>query len=209
MTHEHYLDERFESLSLYRKAHAVQGPSVQGILKILAGEPDDLVVCTNMTGEGAFAFAVSRDIFKRNGGGVVFSCDTDPAKLEALENAAERIGIAQHVYPVLLDGAVPHRLPFKDEQVDSILSVDWVPWKLNPMPYLEEFARVLKPCGTLVLAQSNLRLRMAPPEQISQVSKPEERRALLQGAGFDIFTSYELNNYLWIERVMKPVVVFS
>ena len=208
MTYEYYSHQSAERALDFRDERVLKGPSIQRVLNALSPEKDDLVVDTSR-GEGEYTLALSRLFSEAKGGGVVFSCDLDSEILETRERAAERTGVSQHLYPVQLNVAAPFRLPFRDEQVDCILSIDRVPWKSDPRPYLQEYARILKPCGTLVLGETDRRLRYESPEWITPIPKSEMRYPLLQESGFDIFSSVDISNYLWVERVMKPVIVLS
>lgn len=208
MTFEYNYHQLSDQELAIRNDRILRGPSIQRVLNVLSAESDDLVVDVSR-GEGEYSLALSRFLSESKGGGVVFACDTDPDKVTRFDHIAVRTGISHHLYPVQLHHATPFRLPFRDEQVDCILSVDRVPWKLNPKAYLEEYARILKPCGTLVLAETDRRLRYESPDQITPIPKSKERYPLLRETGFDIFSSFDVNNYQWVERAMKPVIAFS
>ena len=208
MRHDQLFNEKTDRFVLQLDMKERRIPTVQALLKILAVEPDDLVLDAGV-GDGRFSLALTRFMAEARGRGVVFGCDTSENNVKVTEAALNERGIGQHFYPVEIDSVKPYQLPFKDEQMDCILSVDQIPWKINPLPYLEEYARVLKPCGTLVVAESNRRLTMEPPRRVSPLPKSDDRRPLLQHAGFDIFSTFDVKNYIWVERAMKPVLVFS
>jgi ubiquinone/menaquinone biosynthesis C-methylase UbiE len=208
MKHDYQSNEQTKRFIAQIDVRERRTPSVQALLDILEVEPDDLVLDAGV-GNGRFSLALTRFMAEARGRGVVFGCDTSKGNINKLENAVNDRGISQHFYPVETAPRQAHRLPFKDEQLDCILSVDWVPWKYNPLPYLQEYARVLKPCGTLVVAESNVKLTLDPPKHVSQLPRSKDRRPLLQHAGFDIFSTFDVQNYIWIERAMKPVLVLS
>jgi ubiquinone/menaquinone biosynthesis C-methylase UbiE len=208
MTYGHDLHQLSNLALDFRNDRVLRGPSIQRILDALSAEPDDLVV-EHSRGDGEYALALSAHMSETRGGGVVFACDPEPERVKRFERQAERLGIGHHLYPVQLNGVSPYRLPFRDEQVDCLLSVDRVPWKLDPRPYLAEYARVLKPYGTLVLAESDRQLRYESPDRVEPLPKSDERYPFLRDVGFDIFSSLNVSNYLWVERAMKPVIVFS
>ena len=207
MTNFDYVEEKRKGGALnIRKT--LRAPSIESILKVLLAEPNDLVVDASMA-EGRYALALAFSFCEANGRGVVFACDTNPDTLDDVDRISETFGVSQHVYPVRLDLMAPYRLPFREEQIDCILCVDRIPWKLKPVPYLEEFLRVLKPCGTVVIAETSCRLRCSSAESVGSMIPPAQRRHFLNEAGFDIVTTINLGNYIWCERVMKSVVDFS
>jgi SAM-dependent methyltransferase len=208
MRHDHLSSEKTDQFFVQLDIKEKRIPSVQALLKILEVEPDDLVLDAGV-GDGRFSLALARFMTEAKGRGVIFGRDRSTDRVKKLEAAVSERGTGQHFCPVKTDLREPYRLPFKDEQLDCILSVDAIHWKHNPLPHLNEYARVLKPCGTLVVAESNYSLTMASPRQVGRLPRSEDRRPLLRLAGFDIFTTFDVNNYIWIERAMKPVMVFS
>ncbi len=197
-----------QSFSELNHRKILRGASIQGILRLLSVEPDDLVVDISI-GDGRYALALAFHLAALKGRGTVFACDNDSAILDELERLSEVFGIGQHVYPVRLNTIMPHNLPFSDEQIDCILCIDRVLWRSQPLSYLEEFSRILKLCGTLVIAQTSRYSRLDSPKHFRPATMNDERREILRKAGFEIFDSVELKNYLWCERTMKPVVQFT
>jgi SAM-dependent methyltransferase len=183
-------------------------PTIHGVLEALAPQPDDLVVDIS-AGSGQFTLALARYLSHSKGRGVVFCCDTSKEKIDTIERRANSLGVSQHLYPVHLDELTPFDFPFHDEQIDGILSVDRVHLALNPLPYLRDCARILKPCGTLVIAQSAVHLTFDSPGKVGRLAKPEDLYPLLREAGLDVYVSLELDSYLWGVRAMKPIVVLS
>jgi ubiquinone/menaquinone biosynthesis C-methylase UbiE len=183
-------------------------PTIHGVLEALAPQPDDLVADIS-AGSGQFTLALARYLGHSKGRGVVFGCDISKEKIDTIDRRAKSFGVSQHLYPVHLDELTPFNLPFYDEQIDGILSVDRVHLALNPLPFLRDFARVLKPCGTLVIAQSAVHLTFDSPGKVSRLTKPEDLYPLLREAGLDVYVSLDLDSYLWVVRAMKPIVVFS
>ena len=85
-------------------------------------------------------------------------------------------------------------LPFRDESFDALFAGELVEHLPDPRPALVDFARVLRPGGTLILTTPN-RLRLAnradrserpySPDHLSELSY-DEVRALLRQSGFEI-----------------------
>ena len=76
-------------------------------------------------------------------------CDIDP---RALELARRTHGAALAGTDALLPGAP---LPYPDSRFDAIISMDVVEHIIDPVPWLQEALRVLKPGGLLFLTTPN------------------------------------------------------
>jgi SAM-dependent methyltransferase len=87
-----------------------------------------------------------------------------------------------------------HPLPFRDRAFDALFAGELIEHLPDPAPALQEFRRVLKPGGTLILTTPN-RLRLAnrvdgserpySPDHLSELSF-DEVEALLKKSGFAV-----------------------
>ena len=107
-----------------------------------------------------------------------------------------------------------HPLPFRDSTFDGLFAGELVEHLPDPVAGVDEFRRVLKPGGTLVLTTPN-RLRLAnvvdrserpySPDHLSELSY-DEARDLLRGHGFTILAETGLHLELllnWLSPLPK------
>ncbi|RDC56787.1 class I SAM-dependent methyltransferase [Pedobacter chinensis] len=85
----------------------------------------------------------------------------------------------------LVDGSI---LPFITEQFDKIFTVNTIYFWKNPLEYLQEIKRVLKPKGTFVLcfADKSFMEKLPFTKYGFTLYEPEELKMLLSSAGFDV-----------------------
>lgn len=76
------------------------------------------------------------------------------ATVKPPNSAVKRLGELNNVKFVLLDPLLNSRWPIPDESVDVVISFDQFQWSHKPQETLNEFARVLKKDGTLILVTS-------------------------------------------------------
>ena len=208
MNHAYSPHERASNMLAPGSDHFQAAPSVRGILKLLSLGPDDLVLDFSEN-RALYATTIARFFSDSDGRGVVFTCDPSEAALEEVERKTAQLGASHHFYPVLLDDTIPFQLPFHDEQLDAILTTDRIFPSAGSTPYLREFARILKPCGTLLLAQSTVKTTFRTPKSVTRLPLAADLSPFLKSAGFEILTPFDARNYLWIIRAMKPVISFA
>lgn len=102
--------------------------------------------------------------------------------------------------------AAAHPLAFRDGAFDGLFAGELIEHLADPAPAVDEFRRVLKPGGTLILTTPN-RLRLAnlvdgsdrpySPDHLSELSY-DEVRALLTSCGFEILQSTGLHLELFL-----------
>ncbi|MEM1884602.1 MAG: class I SAM-dependent methyltransferase [Nitrososphaerota archaeon] len=105
-------------------------------------------------------------------------------------SAVKRLGELSNVKFVLLDPLLNSKWPIPDESVDVVLSFDQFQWSHKPQETMNEFARVLKKNGTLILVTS-IRKREKSPIDITtrlfganKSYSKKEILTLLKNAGF-------------------------
>ena len=85
MRQDYFLNEKADHVFARFEQKERYIPSIQGLLRILEADPDDLVACAGV-GEGRFAMALARYMAEARGRGVIFACDTSEKKITALES---------------------------------------------------------------------------------------------------------------------------
>jgi SAM-dependent methyltransferase len=107
-----------------------------------------------------------------------------------------------------------HPLPFRDGAFDALFAGELVEHLPDPRPGVDEFRRVLRPGGRLILTTPNRRRlanvvdgseRPYSPDHLSELSY-EEARALLADAGFDVLEATGLHLELllnWLSPLPK------
>jgi ubiquinone/menaquinone biosynthesis C-methylase UbiE len=94
-----------------------------------------------------------------------------------------------------------HPLPFREQAFDALFAGELIEHLVDPRPGLAEFARVLRPGGTLVLTTPNRRRlanvvdrseRPYSPDHLSELSY-DEARELIAGAGFELVSATGLH----------------
>jgi ubiquinone/menaquinone biosynthesis C-methylase UbiE len=107
-----------------------------------------------------------------------------------------------------------HPLPFRDQAFDALFAGELIEHLVDPRPGLAEFARVLRPGGTLVLTTPNRRRlanvvdgseRPYSPDHLSELSF-DEARGLIAAAGFEVVSATGLHLELllnWLSPLPK------
>jgi SAM-dependent methyltransferase len=107
-----------------------------------------------------------------------------------------------------------HPLPFRDAAFDGVFAGELIEHLPDPGAGMREFARVLRPGGTLVLTTPNRRRlanvvdrseRPYSPDHLSELSY-DEARALLRAHGFDVIAETGLHLELllnWLSPLPK------
>ena len=182
-------------------------PPVRPILDELAIRTDDVVVEFG-SGDGHFTLPIARQLEALAGRGIVFACDFSKGLVESLEQKAIAEGVDDHVRAVCLDEIKPRTLPLEDERVESVLAVNSLQYLADPVPYLKEIARVLAPCGYLLIADWQKPFEARRKEASSRGLSPVELYPMLETAGLEANLRLELDGYVWAIRAVKPIVIF-
>jgi len=182
-------------------------PFVQPILDELGIRVNDVIVELG-AGKGLFTLPIARRLDTLAGRGVVFVCDYSESLLESLEQKVIADRVDEHVRPICLDKVKPKTLPFKDEQVDIVLAVNFLQYMEGPVPYLQEVFRILAPCGNLLIVdwQNKSNKRLLKSEM--RVSKPDDIYLMLEKEGFDTHLQLYFDGINWAIRGVKPVIIF-
>ncbi len=182
-------------------------PPVQPILDELAIRADDVIVELG-AGEGHFTLPIARQLETLTGRGIAFACDFSKSLVGSLDRKAVAEGVDDHVRTVCLNEVRPRTLPFEDERVDSVLAVNFLQYLADPVPYLKEVARVLAPCGNLVVVDWQKTSKTPQTDSSSKGITPDDLYPMMESAGLEANLRLELDGYDWAIRVIKPIVIF-
>lgn len=160
---EDYINKRYPRASLperqkYIKDWTNKVEAAQGIVKDFAervGDPKGKKILDAGCGNGGISIA-----FAKAGARPVGVEIEEELHLVSLKHAdAHQV----HIESVLYDG---NKLPFKDDYFDSAVSVSVLEHTSDPVLYLQEILRVVKPGGKLYLAFPN---KLWPKETHTQI----------------------------------------
>jgi SAM-dependent methyltransferase len=183
-----------------------EAPAARPLVDELSLDKDDVVLELGV-GAGHFTLPVARRLEALRGLGVIFACDFSKALVEQLEGEAVAEGLARRVRAICLDDIAAKKLPFSDGRVETVLAVNTLQYLPDPIPYIEEIARVLVPFGTLLIADwqepSALSAGVKPP----RAGGPDDLYTMLSTAGLETVFRLELKGYTWVIRATKPIVV--
>lgn len=182
-------------------------PRIKPILDELAIRMDDVIVELG-AGGGHLTLPIARQLETLAGQGIVFACDFSKALIESLGRKAIAERVDERVRAVCLDEVKPRTLPFEDERVDIVLAVNFLQYLADPVPYLKEVARVLTPCGNLVIADWQKRSKRSSAEPAAKRITPDDLHPMMENAGLEADFQLELDGYEWALRVIKPIVFF-
>jgi SAM-dependent methyltransferase len=193
---------------LYRTGslEGLEVPPVQPILDALIIQRDDGIVEIG-AGAGHYTLPIARYLHALGGPGIIYACDFSKTALEGIDKDAAARGVAAHVRTVRLSAVGPRCLPFADEQVQSVLVVNTLQHLADPTPYLADIARILTPCGSLLIADWKRDHHHLQGEPSGPGIAPEALYALLDGVGLDVHERLNMEGYSWAVRAMKPLVL--
>jgi SAM-dependent methyltransferase len=176
--------------------------AVRSVLDALSLRKDDIIVDFG-AGDGTFTMPIARELEKQRGSGVVFGCDFSPTLVYRLDAAAAEEGLDAHIRAVCLNNIAPHILPFSSDRADKIVAANVIQYLEDPLPYLTEIARVLKPYGVAMIVDW---------QRLGDRSKrPGVRRSSLishlEAVGLITKGAIALDGCTFAVRAMKPVRV--
>jgi SAM-dependent methyltransferase len=197
-----------EGLERLYRAPYLRGPEVppvRPLLEELALRADDVVVELG-SGAGHFTLPIARHFEEEKGKGVVFGCDFSRPLVDDLDKNATAEGVDEHVRAICLADIRPRTLPFDDECVDLVLSVNALQYLANPGPYLREIARVLVPCGGLLIADWREPVSVNDGGSTEKGLTAEQLRVMLEDTGLEFNVGLELTGYSWVVQALRPIV---
>ncbi|MEM3466189.1 MAG: class I SAM-dependent methyltransferase [Candidatus Jordarchaeales archaeon] len=110
-------------------------------------------------------------------------------------SSEKRLGELSNVNFVLLDSSMKSKWPIPDESVDVVFSFDQFQWSHRPQEMMNEFARILKRNGILILTTS-IRRKESPIDVTTRLFgankaySKQEIITLLKNAGFKHWKIY-------------------
>lgn len=198
-----------EGLDHLYRAPYLRGPEVppvRPLLEELALRADDVVVELG-SGNGHFTLPIARHFEEEKGKGVVFGCDFSRPLVDDLDKNATAEGVAEHVRTICLGDIRPRTLPFEDECVDLVLSVNTLQYLADPVPYLREIARVLVPCGAVWIADwRGGSMSIDNDNNTEKGLMAEQLDPMLERAGLEPNIRLEPSGYSWVVRAVRPIV---
>lgn len=183
-------------------------PSVRPVLEKLALGADDIVVEFG-SDDGHFTLPIARYFEEQQGRGVVFACDFSRTLVDDLAQKATVEGVDNHVRTICLGDIRPHTLPLKNERVQAVVSVNALQYLSDPEPYMMEIARVLVPCGKMIVADWRKPVSVNQDGLPHKVLAPAQLYPVLEAAGAaGLEANVELapRGYSWVISAVKPKV---
>ena len=196
-------------LKLYRAPWLLNttSPDVQAIMQEMRVQPDDVIIELG-AGDGRYTRPIARRLEKRSGAGVIFACDFSRRLVDSLSNAINAEEIDVHARAMCLGDVPSNTLPFEDESANTVLSVNAVQYLGNPMAYLKEIRRVLKPDGVLLIGD-----RQSDANDDSQGHSAKEQveivLSILDDIGINTGGQISLDGFDWVIRAVRPATVLS
>lgn len=127
------------------------GGLVPLLLDALALEGDSVVVELG-AGDGRLTIPIAERLEAAGGAGIVFALEHSERLLDRLERRVGEHGLEARVRAVPLDRVRPGALPLRDHSVSHVLSVNVLQYVDYPNSLVGEIGRVLRPGGSLVVA---------------------------------------------------------
>jgi SAM-dependent methyltransferase len=181
---------------LYRTGslEGLEVPPVQPILDALTIQRDDVIVEIG-AGTGHYTLPIARHLHVLGGPGIIHACDFSKIAVEGIDKDAAARGVAAHVRTIA------------DEQVQSVLVVNTLQYLADPAPYLADIARILVPCGSLLIADWKQDHHHFQSKPSGPGIAPEALYSLLDGVGLDVHDRLNMEGYSWAVRAMKPLAL--
>jgi SAM-dependent methyltransferase len=189
---------------LYRTGSLVEleVPPVQPILDALIIQRDD-VIAEIGAGAGHYTLPIARHLHALGGSGIIYACDFSKTAVEGIDKDAVARGVAAHVRTVSLSAVGPRCLPFADDQVQSVLVVNTLQYLADPAPCLADIARILAPCGSLLIADWRRDEHHFHGKPGGAGIAPEALYSLLDRVGLDVHVRLNMEGYSWAVRAMN------
>jgi len=124
---------------------------VKSVVDALEIGPDTAVVEFG-AGTGDFTLPIAHRLQQLDGNGIVFGLDISDRLVEALDQRAFDENLDNRVRAVSLTRTKDWAFPIKDAKVDRVLSVNALQYLDDPSSVYSEIERVLKPGGSLFVA---------------------------------------------------------
>ena len=180
---------------------------VQPILDALIIQRDDVIAEIGACA-GHYTLPIARHLRALGGPGIIYACDFSKTALEGIDKDAAARGVAAHVRTVCLCAVGPRCLPFADEQIQSVLVVNTLQYLADPAPYLADIARILAPCGSLLIADWRRDQHHSHGKSSGAGIAPEALYSWLDRVGLDVHLRLNMEGYSWAVRAMKPLVLY-
>ncbi len=193
---------------LYRTSSLgeLEMPPVQPIVDALILQRDDVIVEIG-AGTGHYTLPIARHLHALGGAGIIYACDFSKSAVEGIDKDAAARGVTAHVRTACLSAVGPRCLPFADEQIQSVLVVNTLQYLADPAPYLADIARILAPCGGLLIADWKRDEHHSQGKPSGNGIAPEALYSLLDRVGLDVHDRLNMDGYSWAVRAMKPLVL--
>lgn len=113
--------------------------------------------------------------------GHIKAIDIEPERMKILKQRADEQNISQQIEPIMATG---ENIPLGDEDVETALIANVLHELEDPLSYLKDTLRILKPGGEVwVIEWVNKEMEIGP--HISERRSTEEWAAILEEAGFN------------------------
>ena len=206
MNLNHYLEKRrFERI--YNADYLIkpQDPPVLGLIEALCLEPDSVVIEFG-SGEGHFTLPIARKLKELRSSGLIFGFEFAEWMIEHLNEAAIELDLEQQVRSWPITRLQPNILPIKDDKADRILAVNSIHYLDSPLAFYEEFARILKPGGILLIADWIRHPAGEKGTDKLQSGLLENAFDHLFAIGLGIPEELSIEVYSWVVRAKKPEI---
>ena len=181
---------------------------VQPVLDALSLSPDCDVL---ELGEVAcrFTLPIARYFATKKGTGTVYACELEEALVLRDYQKAKDAHLTHLVVPLHWDAASTTRIPYSDEEIDVAISISVPAFRSRPTLFASECLRVLRPGGTLFIAEwRDARTLLDGKKSAPELSKEQAWDILNNESGANC-TLLNIPELEWAVLAAKPVVQVS
>jgi SAM-dependent methyltransferase len=193
----------FEKTMDNRRQRSIEERSAEAALLDLLHLSSNDVVVEFGAGTGSTALTIAGRLREMRGLGLVIACDFSRKAVRNLAVAAADQGLKRQLRAICLDDLKPFSLPLGTARADSAVAVGSLHTLDDPLPYLCELGRILRPSGELFIAD----MRDKSPRDVAasprRIVVPEHLHFLFREAGLEAGDTMVVGGYAWAIRAVK------
>ena len=179
-----------------------EDPKTQRIVNELDIEQDNVVLEFG-AGDGYFTLPIAKKLASLGDRGIVFGFDYSHTLVNRLNERAANNGLDLVVRAKHLAYNDPYNLAINDSSIDRIVSINSAHYLKNPLSVYEEFNRILKPGGILLLSDWQRSIQKTFGVIKKEFVAPEQVLFDLMVAGFHPPAHIKVPGFSWIIRTHR------